>query len=61
MPQVRVDGVPKLGAVTETIQVSATAATLRTDAPVRAETTGKNLEKVLLPPGRNYLQALRTL
>ncbi len=59
---VRVDTVLRPSAVTETVQVSASAAVLQTDrSEVRAEITGKTLENAPLPPGRNYLHALRVL
>ncbi len=59
---VRVDAVLRPSAVTETIQVSAAAAALQTDrSEVRAEISGKTLENAPLPPGRNYLHALRVL
>ena len=50
---VRIDAVMKLGAVTETIQVSAAAGALQTDrSEVRAEISSKILENVPLPPDR---------
>jgi len=59
---VRVDAVLQVGAVTETVQVSAEAATLQTDsADVRAEITSKTLEDVPLPPGRNFQNMLITV
>lgn len=45
----------ELGAVTETVNVSASAAMLQTDrAEVRAEITTKTLSNLPVPPGRNY-------
>jgi len=59
---VRVDFVLQLGAVSESVQVSAEAATLQTDgADVRAEITSKTLEDVPLPPGRNFQNMLITV
>jgi len=59
---VRVDVALRLGAVTETVQVSASGAVLQTDrSEVRAEITSRTLENIPLPPGRHYLQALRVL
>src|SRR5579863_3425387 len=59
---VRVDFVLQVGAVSETVQVSAEAVALQTDgADVRAEITSKTLEDVPLPPGRNFQNMLITV
>ena len=51
----RIDLVMEVGAVTETVNVSASAAMLQTDrAEVRAEITTKTLSNLPVPPGRNY-------
>lgn len=58
----RVDATMQIGAVAETVNVSADAAVLQTDrAEVRAEITSKQLESAPLPPGRNYTQMFKTL
>jgi hypothetical protein len=58
----RVDVALKVGAVTETIVVSASAAMLQTDrSEVRAEMTAKALENVPVPPGRNYQHLFKML
>ncbi|MBI1895480.1 MAG: TonB-dependent receptor [Acidobacteria bacterium] len=58
----RVDAVLQVSAVAEQVQVSASASALQTErAEVRAEVSAKVLENVPLPPGRNYLQVLRTI
>jgi hypothetical protein len=52
---VRVDATLRLGAVTETIQVTAESAALQTDrAEVRAEVVAKQLQDLPVPIGRNY-------
>lgn len=51
----RADIALELGAVTESVSVSAAAAALQTDrAEVRAELTAKTLQNLPVPPGRNY-------
>ena len=51
----RADITLELGAVNESVSVSAAAATLQTDrAEVRAELTSKTLQNLPVPPGRNY-------
>ncbi len=51
----RADTTLEVGAVTESVNVSAAAATLQTDrAEVRAEITSKSLTNLPVPPGRNY-------
>lgn len=56
---VRVDATLQVGAVTESIQVAAQAATLQTDrAEVRSEVTTKDLEELPVPPNRNYQNLL---
>ncbi len=58
----RVDVMLQLGAITETVQVVAEAATLQTDrSEVRAEVTSRTLENVPVPPGRNYQQLFKTI
>ena len=58
----RVNVVLEIGAVTETIEVSATAATLQTDrAEVRQEVNEKTLKNVPVPLGRNYQMLFLTL
>ncbi len=58
----RLDVTLKVGAVTESISVEATAAALQTDrAEVRAELTSQQLGNAPLPPGRNYTQMFKTL
>ena len=52
----------KIGAVAESIEVSAAAAALQTDrSEVRAEVTGKTLLNIPVPPGRNYQQLFTML
>ena len=54
----RVDMTLQVGAVSESVQVSAQAGALQTDrSEVRAEVTQRQLENLPVPPGRNY-QAL---
>ena len=51
-----------LGAVTETIEVTAAAAVLQTDrSEVRAEVSSRTLQNMPVPLGRNYQNVLRTL
>jgi outer membrane receptor protein involved in Fe transport len=58
----RSDMALEIGAVTETVSVTADAAQLQTDrAEVRAELTTQTLLNVPIPPGRNYQQLFRTL
>ena len=58
----RVEASLKIGAVTESVQVSAQTAALQTDrSEVRSEVGSKALENLPVPPGRNYQQVLRTL
>ncbi|MBS1791953.1 MAG: TonB-dependent receptor [Acidobacteria bacterium] len=52
----------EVGAVSETVSVTADAVQLQTDrAEVRAELTSQTLQNVPIPPGRNYQQLLRAL
>jgi outer membrane receptor protein involved in Fe transport len=52
---VRVDATLKLGALTETIQVTAEGAVLQTDrAEIRTEVVSKQLQDLPVPIGRNY-------
>jgi hypothetical protein len=56
---VRVNVVLKIGAATETIQVSGQTAALQTDsAEVRAEITNKELQELPVPVNRNYQNLL---
>ncbi|MBM3738346.1 MAG: carboxypeptidase regulatory-like domain-containing protein [Acidobacteria bacterium] len=58
----RVDQVLQIGAVAESVQVSAQAAVLQTDrAEVRREISSRNLVNLPVPPGRNYQQLLLTV
>lgn len=58
----RVDAAIKVGAVAETVEVSADAAALQTDrAEVRSEVSAKTLLDIPNPPGRNYQQMFNTL
>jgi hypothetical protein len=58
----RVDVSLRVGAVTESITVEASAAVLQTDrAEVRAEIGTKELTNLPVPLGRNYQQLFRTL
>ena len=55
----RVDATLKIGAVEQTVEVSAQAASLQTDsAEVRGEITQSSLENVPIPVGRNYQNLL---
>jgi hypothetical protein len=59
---VRVDATLQVGAVSESVTVSAGAATLQTDrADVRYEVDGSTLNNMPVPVGRNYQNALRLL
>src|SRR5215831_17617896 len=59
---VRVNVVLKVGAITETINVSAEAAVLQTDrSEVRVEITSASYENLPVTVGRNYQQLLRTV
>lgn len=58
----RLDQTLQLGAVAESIQVSAQAAALQTDrAEVRKEIATRNLVNLPVPQGRNYQQLLLTV
>ena len=58
----RVNVAMEVGAVTETVEVAATAATLQTDrAEVRQEVTETQLKNVPIPLGRNYQMLFVTL
>ena len=58
----RVDAALEIGQITETVEVSATTATLQTDrAEVRQEVTEKTLRNVPVPLGRNYQMLFVTL
>jgi len=58
----RVDATLKIGAVEQTVEVSAQAATLQTDSgEVRSEITSQSLENVPIPVGRNYQNLLITV
>lgn len=58
----RVDVALKVGAVTESVVVAATAAALQTDrAEVRAEVTARTLENLPVFTGRNYQHLFRML
>ena len=58
----RVDVGLKIGATSETINVTAEAASLQTDrAEVRAEITSMSFENLPVTVGRNYQQLLRTV
>ncbi len=59
---VRVDATLELGAVTQTVEVSAAAPLLTTDrADVHHQLQAVTLENVPLPQGRNYQQLFRTI
>ncbi len=52
----------EVGAVSETVSVTADSVLLQTDrAEVRAELTSQTLQNLPIPPGRNYQQLLRAL
>ncbi len=58
----RMDIPLEIGQVTETVEVSASAARLQTDrAEVRAEVTAETLNNVPVPLGRNYQMLLQTI
>jgi hypothetical protein len=58
----RVDVALQIGAVSESVTVEASAATLQTDrAEVRAEVTSKELLNVPVPAGRNYQNLFVTI
>jgi len=58
----RVDVVLKLGAVTQSVTVTAEAAILQTDrAEVRAEITARTMQNLPVPLGRNYQQLFRMI
>ncbi len=58
----RVDVTLEVGAISQTVEVKASAPLLQTDrADVHAEITTNTLENVPLPPGRNYQQLFRTV
>lgn len=58
----RVDLAMRVGAVSESVQVSAQAGALQTDtSEVRAQITSQTLENAPIPPGRNYQQLFRFL
>ncbi|MFN7649039.1 MAG: TonB-dependent receptor domain-containing protein [Acidobacteriota bacterium] len=59
---VRVDLTLQVGAVSDTVTVEASSATLQTDrAEVRAEVTSKQLTNLPVPVGRNYQNLLVTV
>ncbi|MBI5087059.1 MAG: carboxypeptidase regulatory-like domain-containing protein, partial [Acidobacteria bacterium] len=58
----RLDFTLQIGAVTESIVVSGSAALLQTDrAEVRSEVGSETLQNVPVPPGRNYQQLFNAL
>jgi hypothetical protein len=58
----RIDAALTVGAVSETVQVDASAVVLQTDrAEVRAEITSRQLENAPLPPGRNYTHLFKVI
>jgi hypothetical protein len=58
----RVDATLEIGAITQTVQVSASAAVLQTDrADVHHDLTATTLEQVPLPPGNNFQSLMKTL
>jgi outer membrane receptor protein involved in Fe transport len=58
----RVDAALKIGAVEQSVEVSAQAATLQTDSgEVRSEITTQSLENLPIPVGRNYQNLLITV
>ena len=60
--KVRVDAVLKVGAVEQSVEVSAQASALQTEsAEVRSEITSTSLENVPIPIGRNYQNLLVTV
>jgi hypothetical protein len=59
---VRVDATLQVGALSETVEVTAQSAALQTDrAEVRAEVTAKTLENLPVPTGRNYQGLFRMI
>ena len=60
--KVRVDAVLKVGAVEQSIEVSAQSASLQTDSgEVRTEITTRSIENLPIPVGRNYQNLLVTV
>ncbi|HET9177235.1 MAG TPA: TonB-dependent receptor [Terriglobia bacterium] len=58
----RVDATLQIGAVSQTVEVSASAAVLQTDrADVHHDITATTLEQVPLPPGNNFQSMMKTL
>ena len=58
----RVDSTLELGAVTQTVEVSAAAAVLQTERPdVHHDLTAATIENVPMPPGNNFEQLFRTV
>jgi carboxypeptidase family protein len=58
----RVDATLQIGAVSQTVQVSASAAVLQTDrADVHHDLTSNVLEQVPLPPGNNFQTLMRVI
>ncbi len=58
----RSDMALEVGAVVDTVNVTADAGLLQTDrAEVRAELTSQTLQNIPIPPGRNYQQLLRSI
>ncbi|HEV2245920.1 MAG TPA: carboxypeptidase regulatory-like domain-containing protein, partial [Terriglobia bacterium] len=58
----RVDATLQIGAVSQTVEVSASAAVLQTDrADVHHDITATTLEQVPLPPGNNFQSMLKVL
>lgn len=59
---IRVDVALQVGAISDTVTVEASSATLQTDrAEVRAEVTSKQLTNLPVPVGRNYQNLLVTI
>src|SRR6185369_6414773 len=60
--RIRVDAALKVGAIEQTVEVSAQAASLQTDSgEVRSEITTQSLQNVPIPVGRNYQNLLITV
>ncbi|TAM82748.1 MAG: hypothetical protein EPN47_08840 [Acidobacteria bacterium] len=58
----RVDATLEIGAVSQTVEVSASAAMLQTDrADVHHDLTASTLEQVPLPPGNNFQSLMRVI
>src|SRR5688572_4447324 len=58
----RADLTLQLGAVAESVEVTAAAAALQTDrSEVRAEVSSRTFQNMPVPPGRNYQNILRVL